>query len=149
MFKFAPIEEAPEYFGFMINNETYSINVEYVQEIIEVPPITRIPNAHGSIEGAINLRGKVLKVINLRKLLGLNRKNFDADTRVVILNIDDRSLGLIVDRVLEVFTLDLEEKKIDLPKLLQHEADINYTNYIIKHQDVVYININPRQIGAN
>ncbi len=139
MFKFSPKEDSPEYLGFMLMNENYSVNIDFVQEIITVPPITRIPNAPKHIEGAINLRGKVLKVVNLRKKLGLPFQHFDANTRIVILNDEGNSTGILVDRVLEVFKVEKGEQ-VDVPKMIRNEDKTKYANKILEKNDSLFIN---------
>jgi len=148
MFKFTAIEESNEYLGFEEGEECYSINIEYVQEIIILPPITRIPNSPRYVEGAINLRGKVINVINLRRRLDLPWRPFDVNTRVLILNHEDTSLGMIVDRVLEVFKIE-KNQKVDIPKLLRSEEGIAYANNVIKNELGLFINLDFPNLGGD
>ncbi len=68
-------------------------------------PITRIPQVPGFIEGLINLRGSVIPVVNLRKLFGLEHRELDDETRTIIVNVDDRTIGYIVDEVTQVMRI--------------------------------------------
>ena len=76
-----------------------------VQEIIKTVQITKIPNAPVFVEGIINLRGKVIPVIDLRVKLNLEKKNQDKDTRIIVLEINSKTIGFIVDEVNEVLRI--------------------------------------------
>ncbi len=146
MFKFTPSEEKNEFLGFLIDNERYSIGIDYVQEIITVPPITRIPNSPRYVEGAINLRGKVIKIINMRKRLELPFKHYDGNTRIIILNSKDITFGVLVDQILEVLKIETDQKS-ELPKIFKNETKIGYANKIIKNGDQLFINFDFNKIS--
>ncbi|MGE3822353.1 MAG: chemotaxis protein CheW, partial [Isosphaeraceae bacterium] len=76
-----------QFVGFRLENEEYAIPITTIQEIIVMKPITRIPQVPASIEGLINLRGSVLPVVNLRRLFGMTARDFDDETRTVIVNV--------------------------------------------------------------
>ncbi|MGA7721736.1 MAG: chemotaxis protein CheW [Ignavibacteriaceae bacterium] len=91
--------------SFKIGNEEFGINILMVQEIIKTVQITKIPNAPVFVEGIINLRGKVIPVIDLRVKLNLEKKNQDKDTRIIVLEINSKTIGFIVDEVNEVLRI--------------------------------------------
>jgi purine-binding chemotaxis protein CheW len=91
--------------SFKIGNEEFGINILIVQEIIKTVQITKIPNAPVFVEGIINLRGKVIPVIDLRVKLNLEKKVQDKDTRIIVLEINSRTIGFIVDEVNEVLRI--------------------------------------------
>ncbi len=146
MFKFTPSEEKNEFLGFLIDNEHYSIGIENVQEIITIPPITRIPNSPRYVEGAINLRGKVIKIINIRKKLELPFKHFDGNSRIIILNFKDATYGILVDQILEVLKVEADQK-VELPKIFRNEEKIGYANKIIRNGDQLFINFDFNKLG--
>lgn len=83
----------------------YAVPIGGVQEIVRVPPITRVPNAHPSVEGVINLRGKVLPVVDLAARLGLGTAAGGRGARVVVVGEGAEAQGLLVDGVSEVLMI--------------------------------------------
>ncbi len=76
-----------------------------MQEIIKLLPITRVPKSPDFIEGVINLRGNVIPVVNVHRRLGLEKRENTEKTRIVVVEVQRNSVGLIVDQVLEVLYL--------------------------------------------
>jgi len=93
--------------SFAIGKEQFGVDILKVQEIIRMSPITSIPNSPDFIEGIINLRGHIIPVIDLRKRLKLNplAEEDRSNTRVLIINVQDRVTGFIVDAVSEVLKI--------------------------------------------
>ncbi|HDL08763.1 MAG TPA: purine-binding chemotaxis protein CheW [Desulfobacteraceae bacterium] len=92
--------------GFTIGKEQFGVDILMVQEIIRKAPITSIPDSPGFIEGVINLRGNIIPVIDLRKRLNLfHSKNQNDGSWIIILNIEKRVTGFIVDSVTEVLKI--------------------------------------------
>jgi purine-binding chemotaxis protein CheW len=98
-----------QFVGFRLGGEDYAIAITKIQEIIVMKPITRIPQVPGFIEGLINLRGSVIPVVNLRTLFGLERRNLDDETRTIIVNVGDRTIGYIVDEVTQVMRIAADQ----------------------------------------
>jgi len=99
--------------GFVLGNELFGVDILTVQEIIREIPITTIPDAPEFIEGVINLRGNIIPIIDLRKRLRL-RKAEKKDTSaiwIIILNINGRVAGFIVDLVTQVLKIELDTVK--------------------------------------
>jgi|SRR3972149_2660032 len=90
--------------SFNLGNEEYAVDILKVQEINRMVEITSIPNAPSYVEGVINLRGKVIPVINLRKRFGLDSKEIDSHSRIMVVDVGT-TIGLIVDSVSEVLRL--------------------------------------------
>ncbi|NCO35341.1 MAG: chemotaxis protein CheW [Armatimonadetes bacterium CG2_30_59_28] len=89
---------------FRLADEEFAVEVGQVQEIVEMLAITRLPRAPHFIKGIINLRGKILPVIDLRERLGLPEQCTEAQ-RIVITRLEDQSVGMIVDAVTEVLRI--------------------------------------------
>ena len=89
--------------------EDYGISIKYIQSIIRMQKITRIPKAPTYIKGVINLRGKIIPVMSFCDRLKLNKTEFTNKTRIVIIEIDDYSMGLIVDDVKEVVMVNSDQ----------------------------------------
>ena len=95
--------------GFRLDNEDYAIAITKIQEIILMKPITRIPQVPEFIEGLINLRGSVIPIVNLRKRFGLPPRDLDDETRTIVVNIHDKTVGCIVDAVTQVMRISREQ----------------------------------------
>lgn len=98
--------------GFVIGREMFGVNILMVQEIIRETPITPIPNAPDFIEGVINLRGNIIPVIDLRRRLNLRHAEVpDGNIWIMILNVEDRVTGFIVDSVTQVLKVPADSIK--------------------------------------
>lgn len=95
-------EEVLQFVTFTLNNEEYAVDILSVQEINRITEITRVPNSPDYVEGVINLRGKVIPVINLRRKFNLEDRASDETSRIIIMDIGGITNGLIVDSVSEV-----------------------------------------------
>lgn len=93
---------------FKLANEFYGVDIAAVEGIIKLQPITAVPHAPPSVEGVTNLRGKVLPVLDLRKRFGLPAEAATADSRIVVVEVGEVSVGLIVDAVSEVLRFSSE-----------------------------------------
>ncbi|RJQ22045.1 MAG: chemotaxis protein CheW [Nitrospiraceae bacterium] len=91
-----------QFVTFTLNNEQYAVDILNVQEINRITEITKVPNSPDYVEGVINLRGKVIPVINLRKKFSFEEKPKDDTSRIIIMEINGITNGLIVDSVSEV-----------------------------------------------
>lgn len=97
---------------FRLGEDEFGTDIMDVKEIIRVPAITKIPNAPGYVEGACNLRGDVLPIIDGRTKFNLERKEKDENSRVLVIDVEGKATGIIVDKVSEVMrvpTSDIEE----------------------------------------
>ena len=145
MFRFVPEAETNEFLGFKINNYHYCVNILQVQGIIYIPAISKIPNVPTFVEGAINLRGKIIRVINLMKWFRLPWRNFTQDSRIIILDLGDYVYGILVDEIDEVFTT-LKTDKHEKPELLENQTEIEYLKSIIIQKEYLFLEIDPEQI---
>lgn len=98
-------EEVLQFVTFTLGNEEYAVDILNVQEINRITDITQIPNSPPYVEGVINLRGKVIPVINLRKKFNLEDKPTNDTSRIIIMDISGTTKGLIVDSVSEVLRI--------------------------------------------
>jgi purine-binding chemotaxis protein CheW len=98
-------EQVLQFVTFTLGNEEYAVDILSVQEINRITEITKVPNSPDYVEGVINLRGKVIPVINLRKKFGREEKETDDTSRIIIMEIQDITNGLIVDSVSEVLRI--------------------------------------------
>jgi len=105
-----------KFLTFFINQEEYGIDIRYVTEIIGIQKITEVPDMPVYIKGVINLRGKVIPVMDVRLRFGLEEREHDDRTCIIVINLDEEAVGLIVDRVSEV--LDIPAGEIEPPPQL-------------------------------
>lgn len=93
---------------FKVGATEYGVSINNVQEIIRIPQSTKIPNVPDYVEGVINLRGNIIPVINLRKRFGVETVGKDEDSRIVVLELANQTVGVIVDEVSEVLKIPHE-----------------------------------------
>ncbi len=90
---------------FFLSQEEFGVDILLVQEIIRPSPVTEVPNTPQFVEGVINLRGKVVPVIDLRKRLNIPATEADKETRIIIIDLEKRVTGFVVDSVSKVMTV--------------------------------------------
>jgi len=98
-------EELLQLVTFKIDNEEFGIDILMVQEINKMINITKVPNSPHFVEGVVNLRGRIIPVVNLRKRLMFDTKETDKNTRIVVVEIRNQTIGFIVDEVCEVLRI--------------------------------------------
>ncbi|HEY3929131.1 MAG TPA: chemotaxis protein CheW [Candidatus Koribacter sp.] len=116
--------------GFRVGRETFGVPIHLVHEIVRVPEITAVPEAPDYIEGVINLRGKIVSVIDLRKRFGEKEITSHRKNRVMVVEVDKKLVGLIVDSASEV--LKVPEAEIEQPPNVFDEDDVNYVTGVGK-----------------
>lgn len=95
-----------QYVSFNLDSERYAVDIMFIEEIIRLMEITQVPRAPEFVEGIINIRGKVIPVVDMKKKLGLGSISSDNNTRIIITNIRDKKVGFLVDSVNEVLRVD-------------------------------------------
>ena len=99
-------DEIIQFVSFTLGSEEYGIEIEKVKEIVRIPEISEIPDAPPVIEGVINLRGEVIPVINLRQRFDIQGEFSGESSRVIIIDVDSKFIGLIVDAVSQVLRIN-------------------------------------------
>ena len=99
---------ANKYMTFIIGQETFGIEIQYIIEIIELQKITEVPDMPEYVKGVINLRGKIIPVMDLRLRFKMPSKEFDDRTCIIVTDIKDTPIGFIVDTVEEVANISEE-----------------------------------------
>ncbi|SIS37579.1 chemotaxis protein CheW [Salimicrobium flavidum] len=115
---------------FQIEDEEYAIPVEQVHAIERMMPITRVPGTPSFVEGVMNLRGVVTPVLDLRERFGLFRNEHADHTRVIIVAIDQMSVGLVVDHANDV--LDLNSSQVEPPPEVVGNVEADYIQGVAK-----------------
>ncbi|MFB6272780.1 MAG: chemotaxis protein CheW [Salinibacter sp.] len=100
-------EDLRQFVSFVVAGEEFGVNILTVQEIIRPTDITRVPHAPDFVEGVINLRGRILPVIALRTRFGFPDREQGDDTRIVVVEIGEQTVGFMADSVQEVLRVDV------------------------------------------
>lgn len=132
--------EEKQFVVFQLGKETYGVDISTVWEIITMQPITQVPHTAEFIEGIINLRGKVIPVIDLRKRFELAHGEFTRATRIVVIEISGNTLGMIVDGVSEVLRISSDIVEPPPPAITNIDAD--YLQGVAKLDDRLIILLN-------
>ena len=103
------VEEYSQQITFLVDTEEYGVEALRVQEIIRYLTPVKVPNAPDSIQGVINFRGEVIPVLDLRKALGLSPLQVDPYTVIVVIEIESKIFGIVVDRVLDLVDIPLSK----------------------------------------
>ena len=127
--------EGGEVLLFSIDNKIYGIEIEYVTEIIGVQQITVVPRVPSYIKGVINIRGKVIPVMSIRNRFGIEERAFDERTCIIVVNFNGVAVGIIVDRVKEVF--NARPKQISNTPDFKNVNKNRFIRYIINANDEV------------
>lgn len=126
--------------GFRIGRETFGLPIAMVREIVRVPEITSVPNVPDYVEGVINLRGRIIPVIDLRKRFGQKSLDPDKRNRIVVVEVDNRALGLLVHSASEV--LKVPPSEIESPQNVFQEGELSYVSGVAKLNGRLVILIN-------
>jgi len=119
-----------KFLTFILGNESYGIGIEFVTEIIGILPITEVPELPQYVKGIINLRGKIIPVMDIRLRFKKEFREYNERTCIIVIDINDNSVGLIVDSVAEV--LNIAEKDIVKPPSLNSGFSNRYIKGIGK-----------------
>ncbi|MBP7460565.1 MAG: chemotaxis protein CheW [Candidatus Delongbacteria bacterium] len=126
-------EDKRKLVSFHIGSEEFAIDITMVHEIFKLVDITLVPKAPYYVEGVINLRGRVIPIINIRKRLGLPVRSYDKDTKIVVVEINKKILGFIVDAVSEV--IEISSTTIEPPPSIMGEVDSEFISGVGKLND--------------
>ena len=118
--------------GFQVGRETYGVPITSLHEIVRVPEITAVPDAPEYMEGVINLRGKIVSVMDLRKRFGAKDVNADRRNRILVVEYKRRLSGLIVDSASEV--LKIASTDIEPPPAVLQEGGLNCVTGLGKYR---------------
>ncbi len=112
------------YLTFLVRDQEYGVEIRHVTEIVGLQVITDIPNVPHYVRGVINLRGTVIPVVDVRLRFGLEPRDYDDRTCVIVVSFDEEVVGIVVDRVSEVVTVPPED--IDPPSAVIQGVQDHY-----------------------
>ena|ERR1700682_3495046 len=116
--------------GFRIGREIFGVPIAMVHEIVRVPEITAVPEAPDYVEGVINLRGKIVPVVDLRKRFGEVEIKSTKKNRILVAEVENKMVGLMVDAASEV--MKLPEGDVEPPPNVFEEGELNYVTGVGK-----------------
>ncbi len=122
---------------FDLDTEAYGVDIGAVREIIRLLQITRVPRAPEFIEGVVNLRGKVIPVLDLRTRFGMPRADRTEENRIVVVDVGGRDIGMVVDAVTEVSRVSASS--IEPPSAVITTEDSGYITGIVKSDEKLII----------
>jgi purine-binding chemotaxis protein CheW len=125
------------YLTFMLRDEYYGVPISKVREINQMMEITPVPKTPSFVEGVVNLRGKILPVVNLRMKLGFEKIDYNRETCIVVIETQMGQVGIVVDAVREVS--DLKQEQIEAPPHMGGKDDLRFLSALGKHEDRVII----------
>lgn len=133
------ISATDRYSIFEISEQKFAVEIKNIKEVIPLPKIARLPNVHKSILGVFNLRGQIYSIIDIRVLLSLEQTAIADKNFIVLVEWEDFTFGIVVDRVLDVRNLDND--KIQIPTRELSLPYIQYLNgyYEYKEMGVIYL----------
>jgi purine-binding chemotaxis protein CheW len=99
------IDELLQLVSFNIGEEEFGVDILRVQEINRTLQVTRVPNAPEYVDGVINLRGRVIPIVDLRRRFGMEPREHDKNTRIIVVELGGQTLGFVVDAVNEVLRI--------------------------------------------
>jgi purine-binding chemotaxis protein CheW len=134
------------YLLFTIDGAYYGLPLALATEILTLPSITRLPRVADYVKGIINLRGKVIPVLDVRMKLGLPEHPFDENNAIIVISIREMPVGLIVDMVSEVVTVP-HDKIIPPPKTITDK--IGYIGSVSQIDTKVVLNLNCEEFFHN
>ncbi len=129
---------------FDLSTEAYGVDIGAVREIIRMQDITKVPRTPEFVEGVINLRGKVIPVVDLRKRFGLPAEDESKENRIVVVDIGAQDIGVIVDAVTEVLRIATES--VEPPASVITTADSEYLLGIAKLNSRLIILLDLEQV---
>lgn len=138
---------AGEYLTFVLGEEQYGLEILKVQEIRGYDAVTQISNTPEFIKGVVNLRGKIVPIVDLRIKFHLGKVEYDEFTVVIILNLNGRVVGIVVDGVSDVMALK-EEQIRDVPSLVSN-IDTKYIVGLASVEEQMFILVDIEQLMSS
>ena len=132
---------------FSIGEEEFGVDILKVQEIIRTMEITKVPRAQNFVEGVINLRDKVIPIIDMRRRFGLDSKAHDQHTRIIVIEINNMIVGFVVDSVSEV--LRIPASTVEPPPPVVAGLESEYINGVGKLHDRLLILLDLDKLLSN
>ena len=129
---------------FAIGDEEYGVEVSQVKTIERMAPLTRVPKTPRFVKGVMNLRGVVVPVIDLRKRFDIEEREYDEETRIIIVSVNDMEVGLIVDSANDV--IEIQENQIEDPPEVVGGIKAKYLRGVAKLNERLLVMLNLEEV---
>jgi len=134
-----------QFLTFTLGKQTYGIEIRNVTEIIGIQKITDLPDLPDYVKGVINLRGKVIPVLDVRLRFGMEERPYDERTCIIVININDSSVGMVVDTVSEV--INIPDENVEPPPKVNKKTNGNvFVKGLGKVEEDVYILLDTQKL---
>ncbi|MHA1340349.1 MAG: chemotaxis protein CheW [Promethearchaeota archaeon] len=141
---FINIEFFNQYLSFSLGKEIYAITTRHIDKIIKIPQIHSVPQSNEVLEGVINYNDNLINLFNLRKLLQLPWKEYSYDSGIIVIQDDQWTFGILVDKILDLLIIH-DDEIIETPNLLRNLSipyiagfyQYNNQNYLIIDIDLI------------
>ena len=134
-----------QYVTFQIAEEEYGIDIMLVQEIIRYTKPTKVFNSNPYIKGLINFRGKVIPVIDMHLKFNLSEQQYDNFTVVIVIEVDSKTLGMIVDRVSDIVSFNHEDIQL-VDNDMAEDIKTEHLKGLAKSGEKIYLLLDPRKV---
>ncbi|MFB3850539.1 MAG: chemotaxis protein CheW [Acidobacteriota bacterium] len=136
-------EEEILFLGFMASDQAYCFHINYIKEILKIPKIFTLPQTPTFLKGVIELRGTILPILDLKERFSLGSVH-PKKGRIIVLTISNQMLGILVDRVTEVFAVS--PKEIKPTPLVIHQTILPFMEGMVLVKDMLYYILNPKNL---
>jgi len=129
------LEKKLDYLVFSISGENYALQLEELKEVIRPKPVTRIPSAPPHIIGIISLRGVIVPIIDIKKILGISdgKEGISPDSRFVLVEVAGKQFGFYVDTIKDV--MRIPKSKLEIPPLTMGDINRDYISYFVHREN--------------
>lgn len=135
-----------QFMTFQTGREFFGIGISYVNEIIQMQPITAVPEVEDYIKGLINLRGKIIPVIDIRVRFKMEPLEYNDRTCIIVINVKSMSIGVIVEKIAEVITIT-DEDIVPPPTLGRRDSEQNkYVYGLARIGDSIKLLLDPEKL---
>lgn len=139
-------DELIQLVSFTLNDEMFGVDILRVQEINRMVSITKIPQTPHYIEGVINLRGKIIPILDIRKKFNIEVREWDKNTRIIVIDVNNSVIGMVVDSVSEV--LRIPKNSIEPSPKITSSVGMDYINGVVKLEDKLLIFLEVSKIAS-
>lgn len=140
----AQLADVSQWVTFRLGEESFGVNVMQVQEVLRVSEIAPVPGAPGYVLGIINLRGNVVSVLDTRLRFGLAKRDSDDSTRIIIIELESQTIGILVDSVAEVE--DVQSSEVDTAPSVGNEESARYIAGVVSRANGLLILIDVHRL---
>lgn len=137
-----------QYVTFQIGDEEYGIDIMLVQEIIRYQKLTKVFNANPSIKGVMNFRGNVIPIIDMRHKFNLPEIDYDEYTVVIVIEVNKKTMGMIVDRVSDIVNFQSNEIQ-ETDREFVEDVMTDHLQAMAKHENRIIMLLDPEKIMDN